>query len=556
MNDARDETGDAAGLVIVNGQVLTADRRHPRAEAVAIRAAKIAAVGSNDEALRAAPDAEVIDAAGRTVLPGLVDAHNHFLATGESLGMADVRYPKVASVADLVEALSAEAGRADMRPGGCLRAYGFDHAKYGRVPTRWDLDRAAPGSPVLVGHVSGHYVLANSLAIERAGVTENTPDPPGGRIDRDERGLPTGLFRDAAMALVQPAAVDVGHHGPNFHVAADPGELTAAVQRAGTAYLAAGLTTVCDAQVTSRELAAYREARAHGRLLVRTVCMPLSHQFGSYQATGLAGPFGDEWLSVGPMKFYCDGSLIGGTAAFSAQATAGRRDAGHGAGGGAGLLYWDPVGFAEAIERAHMEGWQVGVHAQGDAAIGIVLEAFTRAQNARPSADPRFRIEHCGYPTDAQLARMRDLGVIAVCQPSYLYDSGDEFLDAMPGIAHGLQPLRAELDLGIRVVLSSDSDVASYRPLDTIAAAVRRRTRSGRAIGPDQALTVAEAVLAHTIDAAFAIGAEQRLGSLEPGKLADLVILGGDMLGCPAEEITGLGADITVIAGRVAHEAD
>src|SRR5579859_4278978 len=547
----------AAGLVIVNGQVFTADRSHPRAEAVAMRGAKIAAVGSNDEARKAAPDATVIDAAGRTVLPGLVDAHNHFLATGESLGMADVRYPKVASIAGLVEALAAAAAQSGFRSGDFLRAYGFDHAKYERAPTRWDLDRAAPGSPVLVGHISGHYVLANSLAMERAGVTENTPDPPGGRIDRDERGLPTGLFRDAAMVLVQPAAVDVGHHGPNFHVAADPAELTAAVERAGTAYLAAGLTTVCDAQVTSRELTAYRQARAQGRLLVRTVCMPLSHQLGSYQATGLAGPFGNEWLSLGPMKFYCDGSLIGGTAAFSALA-ADSRDPGHlagsqagtgagtAAGAGAGLLFWDPAEFAEAIEQAHLAGWQVGVHAQGDAAIGLALDAFTRAQHARPSADPRFRIEHCGYPTDAQLARMRDLGVIAVCQPSYLHDSGDDFLDAMPGIAHRLQPLRAELDLGIRVVLSSDSDVASYRPLDTIAAAVRRQTRNGRAIGPDQALTVAEAVLAHTIDAAFAIGAEHRLGSLEPGKLADLVILGGRLLECPAEEISSLGVDITV----------
>ena len=345
--------------------------------------------------------------------------------------------------------------------------------------------------------------------------------------------------------------MDVGHHGPNFHVAVDPGELIAAVERAGTAYLAAGLTTVCDAQVTSREMAAYREARAQGRLLVRTVCMPLSHQLGNYEATGLAGPFGDEWLSVGPMKFYCDGSLIGGTAAFSAHVTTASQDYRD----GAGLLFWDPAQFAEAIEEAHLAGWRIGVHAQGDAAIGLVLDAFARAQNARADTDPRFRIEHCGYPTDAQLARMRDLGVIAVCQPSYLHDSGDEFLDAMPAIAHRLQPLRAELDLGIRVVLSSDSDVASYRPLDTIAAAVRRQTRTGRQIGPDQALTVQEAVLAHTIDAAFAIGAEHRLGSLEPGKLADLVILGGDLPGCPAEEISGLGVDLTVIAGRVAHEA-
>ncbi len=210
------------GLVIVNGQVLTADRGNTRAEAVAIRGAKIAAVGSNDEARQAAPDAQVIDAAGRTVLPGLVDAHNHFLATGESLGMADVRYPKVATVEGLVEVLAAAAGEAGARSSGHVRAHGFDHAKYERVPTRWDLDRAAPDSQVLVGHVSGHYVLASSLAIERAGIDENSSDPPGGRIDRDEQGVPTGLFRDAAMALVQPTAVDIGHHGPNFHVAGDP----------------------------------------------------------------------------------------------------------------------------------------------------------------------------------------------------------------------------------------------------------------------------------------------------------------------------------------------
>jgi predicted amidohydrolase YtcJ len=558
--------GDA-GLVIINGQVLTAHRGRPRAEAIAIRGTEIVAVGDNDVARQAVPGAEVIDAERRTVLPGLIDAHNHFLATGESLTSVDVRYPRVASVDELVAAIAAEAERGGAAPGGLLHAYGFDYARYARMPTRWDLDRAAPGHPVLVGHISGHYVLASSLAMQRSGITDSTPDPPGGRIDRDDQGRPTGLFRDAAMALVQPAAVDIGHHGPNFHTAADPGELVAAVERAGTAYLAAGLTTVCDAQVTSRELAAYRDARAQGRLAVRTVCMPLSHQASQYEAIGLASPFGDEWLSLGPMKFYCDGSLIGGTAAFGHDAVAptdvrgsenpagARGDEGEPKDNGAGVLFWDPAEIAAAIERAHLAGWQIGVHAQGDAAIGIVLDAFAQAQRARPTLDPRFRIEHCGYPTRAQLAAMRDLNVIAVCQPGYLHDSGDNFLDAMPGVAHRLQPLRAELDQGIRVVLSSDSDVASYRPLDTISAAVNRRTRSGRPIGPDQALTAEEAVLAHTIDAAFAIRLERRIGSLAPGKLADLVILGGDLLGCAPSQISDLGVDVTVIGGKVAHQA-
>jgi predicted amidohydrolase YtcJ len=551
-------------LVIINGQVLTADRGRPRAEAVAIRGAEIVAVGGNDEAIQAVPGAEVIDARRRTVLPGLIDAHNHFLATGESLASVDVRYPKVGSVDGLIAAIAAAAEQGDAAPGGLLHAHGFDHAKYERMPTRWDLDSAAPGHPVLVGHISGHYVLASSLAMHHSGITDATPDPPGGRIDRDERGRPTGLFRDAAMALVQPAAVDIGHHGPNFHTAADPADLVAAVERAGAAYLAAGLTTVCDAQVTSREIAAYRDARAQGRLAVRTVCMPLSHQASQYQAVGMAGPFGDEWLSLGPIKFYCDGSLIGGTAAFSEDAAARSKAPGAGdlADGGnsreiaaGGLLYWEPGELAAAIEQAHLASWQIGVHAQGDAAIGVVLDAFARAQRTRPTADPRFRIEHCGYPTRAQLAAMRDLGVLAICQPGYLHDSGDQFLDAMPGIAHWLQPLRAELDVGIRVVLSSDSDVASYRPLDTIGAAVNRRTRSGRPIGPDQALTAEEAVLAHTIYAAFAIRAEDRIGSLEPGKLADLVILGGDLLGCAPGQISGLGVDVTVIGGQVAFQA-
>jgi predicted amidohydrolase YtcJ len=558
-------TSDAAGLeagrrepslAIVGGRVFTAARERPWAEAVAIRGERIVAVGTAGEVRATVPGAEVIDAAGRTVLPGLIDAHNHFLATGESLAAIDVRYPKVASVEDLVAVIAAAAReRGDAAPGGTdsgcggyLRAHGFDHAKYDRAPTRWDLDRAAPRYPVLVGHVSGHYVLANSLAMERMGVTDTTPTPAGGRIDRDESGRPTGLFRDAAMGLIQPAAVDIGHHGPNFHVAADPADLVAAVGRAGRAYLAAGLTTVCDAQVTSRELGAYRDARAQGSLPVRTVCMPLSHQLDAYREIGLAAPFGDEWLSVGPMKFYCDGSLIGGTAAFSEQS---------GLSTGHDVLFWEPEAFAGAIEQAHRAGWQVGVHAQGDRAIGIVLGAFARVQRTARAADPRFRIEHCGYPTPVHLGVMRDLGVIAVCQPGYLYDSGDDFLDRMghqvTGPAHRLLPLRDALNLGVRVVLSSDSDVASYRPLDTIAAAVDRRTRSGRAIGSDQALTVTEAVLAHTIDAAHAVRAERRIGSLEPGKLADLVILGGDLMRCRPAEIRDLSVDITVLAGRVAH---
>lgn len=530
-------------IAIVNGSIFTSDPDQPWAQAVGVAGDRISVVGSTDAVLRASEDAEVVDVAGRTVLPGFVDAHNHFLATGESLGSLDVRFPGVRSIAGLVSAI-ARACRS-RAPGEMVRAHGYDDAKYERPPTRWDLDTAAPSHPVLVGHVSGHYVLANSQAMERRNVSESAVDPPGGLLDRDLQGRLTGVFRDAATALVEPTVVDIGRHGPNFHVAATTGELVAAVERAGIAFLEAGLTTVCDAQVTSRELAAYREARRQGRLPLRTVCMPLSHQIESYETLGLSGPFGDEWLSIGAMKFYCDGSLIGGTAAFTVPyGKQGELE---------GVLFWEPEDLAAAIERAHGNGWQVGVHAQGDRAIGIVLDAFEGALRTHPRDDPRFRVEHGGYPTDDQLARMRDLGAFLVAQPSYLRDSGDDFLERLPGRAHRLEPLRTALELGVPVVLSSDSDVASFRPMDTIASAIQRETLSGSFLGVDQALTVEEAVRSHTIEAARAIRAEERLGSIEAGKLADIVVIDGDLFGSAPEEIRELAIGMTMIGGRIAH---
>jgi predicted amidohydrolase YtcJ len=320
-----------------------------------------------------------------------------------------------------------------------------------------------------------------------------------------------------------------------------------AAERAGRAFLAAGLTTVCDAQVTSRELGAYREARRLGRLPVRTICMPLSHQLDSYQSIGMAGPFGDDWLSIGAMKFYADGSLIGGTAAFSAP---------YGEHGEfPGVLYWEPEAFRAAISRAHRAGWQIGVHAQGDRAIAMTLDAVAAACAAHPRPDPRHRIEHAGFPTAAQITRMAELGIVTVNQPTYLHDSGDEFLRRLGERASRLLPLRAEIDRGVTVVLSSDSDVASFRPLDTIANAVRRTTASGSAIGANQRLSVQEALRAHTADAAFALRREREIGSIQPGKLADLVVLEQDLAGLPPADIPAVPVSMTMVDGAIVHQA-
>ena len=539
------------GLVLLNGRVFTARPGEPPfSGGVAIVGDRIIAVGG-DAALRAVapPDAQQIDLDGKTVLPGFIDPHDHLAFTGAELAAVDVRYPGVASIADLVERIAEVAERTP--DGTWIRAVGVNPEQFpdGRLPTRWDIDQATRVHPVLVQHMSGHHALANSLALEKRGVTDTTPDPAGGRLVRDDRGRVTGYCLDAAQALVVPVAVDIGHHGPGFHDDAPLDEIVGDIDRASRAYLAAGITSIVDAQVTSRELDGYRTARGRGLLGVRVTAMPISSQLDEYLSIGLAGPFGDERLAIGPMKFYSDGALTGGTAAFSAPYGP--------AGEFSGSLYWPSEDdFRDAIVRAHAAGWQIGVHAQGDRAIDRVLDAYEAALKAHPRDDHRHRIEHCGGPRPDQLERMARLGVWAIGQPRYFWDAGDAWLASLDATrVHRLQPYREMIDAGVRFALSSDAPVASYRPLDTIASAVTRATVGGAAIGEGQALSVEEALRASTHDAAMCYFADDHLGTLEVGKLADVVVLDGDPFTTVAERLNEMAVELTVLGGEIVYEA-
>jgi predicted amidohydrolase YtcJ len=492
----------------------------------------------------------VIDAGGGSILPGFIDPHNHLAFTGAELASVDVRFPGVASIADLVARIAEAAERAP--DGSWIRAVGLNPEMFpdGRLPTRWDIDEATRVHPVLVQHMSGHHVLANSVALEVRDLRDDATDPEGGRLVRDDRGRLTGYCLDAAQALVVPPGVDIGHHGPGFHDDAPVDEVVGDIERGAAAYLAAGITSIVDAQVTRRELSGYRAARERESLGVRVTAMPISSQLDEYESLGIAGPFGDDRLAIGPMKFYADGALTGGTAAFTAP---------YGPKGEfTGSLYWtSESAFQAAIARAHAAGWQIGVHAQGDRAIERVLDAFEGALARQPRADHRHRIEHCGGPRPDQLDRMARLGIIAIGQPRYFWDAGDAWLGVFDADrAHRLQPYREMIGAGVRFALSSDAPVASYRPLDTIAAAVGRRSVSGATIGADQALTVEEAVRACTLDAAASYFADDRLGSLEIGKLADVVVLDGDLFASSPQGIAGLGVDMTLVGGAVAYRSE
>ena len=534
-SDGRDAT--SRPTIYANAQVFTGRRSEPWVEACAVRGRDVLDVGDLADVRARWGDAEEVDLGGATVLPGLIDAHNHFLSTGESLASLDLRYPGVDSAAALLRVIR-DAAQQTPR-GETISGFGFDNAKYD-LPSLHELDATAGDHRVQLFHTSGHNVLVNSVVLADAEIDEHVEDPPGGRFVRDATGRLTGLCLDAACGAVVPTDVDIGSHGPNFHTRAPIDTLVAAVDRASRAFLAAGLTCVADAQVTSRELHAYRTARDRGVLGVRTVCMPLSHQLEAYREIGLAGPFGDDHLSVGHLKVYADGSLTGGTAAFSE---------GLGVRGQEASLFHDPEALVPLIEAAWVDGWRVGVHAQGDLAISLVLDGFERGSARRSLGDPRPRIEHCGFPTSAGIGRMRSLGVTAVNQPSYLFDFGDEYAASLGEHIHDLQPWRDELDAGLRVVISSDSDVSSYRPLTTIANAMLRRTREGSVLGPRHRLTLEEALLAHTADAAYAVGLEHRIGSLGPTKAADLVILASDLRSTDPAEIAEIPIIATIVDG-------
>ncbi len=534
-------------LVLAGGQIMTCDPRRPDPEAVGVRDGWIVAVGPATE-VRAATGAGAgeIDLAGATLVPGFIDAHNHFLATAESFSAIDARDPSVHSTADLMVLVDAAAERTE--PGRWVRGFGMDFTRFedGRPPTRWDLDKVTTEHPVVILHVSGHYALVNSRALEARGIGDDVRDPVGGSFERDEGGRPTGLLRDTATNLVLQLSVDIGNHGPNFHTAVPLDDMVALLDEGSSRYLAAGLTTICDPQVTSRELTAYREARKRGALRVRTVCLPLSSQLDGYEAIGLAGPFGDDRLRIAGMKFYTDGAITGGTAVFGRPIGA--------RGQYPGTLYHEPSEMRDLLVRAARSGWQLAIHTMGDRAMGIMLDGVEAAR-ARSDGDHRDRIEHCTWPTPDQIGRIARLGMIPVTQPGSIRELGDIWREQLGARIERANPLREEIEAGIPIVISSDAFVQSYRPLDTIGAAMRRVTPSGVHVGADQELTLDEALAAHTINAARALRMEDRLGSIEPGKRADLVVLEGDLRATPAESLGKLGIRMTILDGEVVHGA-
>ena len=544
-----------ADLVVLNGKVITVDARGSIAQAVAIRDGRIVAVGTN-AAVRElqAASTRVVDAAGRTVIPGLIDSHVH--ALGAAPVEAVTPFRTLSSIREIQDWIRAQADRLPA-PAWIWTTRVFPtRVREGRFPTREELDAAAPGRAVAV---DGAYAFVlSTAALEAAGVTADTPDPPGAAIVRRADRTPTGLLRNAGrmLARFRPAPP-----------ATPPLDQIDALHRA---YLASGITSIVERGATVDGYRAYAALMKAGRLRVRatvTLMLPAGLAAADAARTIAALPLapreGDDRLKVGPLKLTVDGGILLGTSYMREPYGPRSRDL-YGAQGASyrGFLSSEPDAIRAVMAAGHARGWQMAAHVTGDAGVDVVLDAFEAAQRAHPRPDPRHTLIHAYFPTPDAARRAASLGVQVDTQPAWLYEDADVLLDALgpSRLAHFIG-LRTWRDAGVRVAINTDHmfgadrDTAMnpFNPFLTMATAVTRKTERGRVIGGDEAVTREQALRMMTIDAAALSFDERDRGSIEVGKLGDLAILSDDLLSCPDERLPRIEADVTIVGGDVVH---
>ncbi|GJG87909.1 amidohydrolase [Gemmatimonadetes bacterium T265] len=534
----------AADLVVVNARVYTADAGRPLATALAVRGGRLAFVGDDGgaRALRG-PATRVVDLGGRTVLPGLVDAHGHLLELGLVLHQVDVAGTR--AYAEVVRRV-AEHARTHVAVAGnaWVLGHGWDQNAWGdtRFPTHDALSAAVPDRPVWLERIDGHAGLANAAAMRAAGVTRETRDPAGGRIERDAAGNPTGVFVDNAQALVARVVPPPS-----------PDEARAALRDATAALHRYGLTGVHDPGEPRAVLELMEEMAGRGELELRTYAMvaddsaALAYYFARGPRSGLAG--GRLWVRA--VKLYADGALGSRGAALLEPYSDDAKNV--------GLLVSAPAHVRDVAVRALRAGFQVCTHAIGDRANRLVLDAYEAALQEVPTADHRFRIEHAQILHHDDVPRFARLGVIPSMQASH--QTSDMYWAATrlgEGRLFGAYAWRSLLDAGSIVPNGSDFPVEQVNPLISFHAAVSRQDAAGWPAGgwhPEQRMTRDEALRSVTLWPAMAAFQERDLGSLTAGKYADFVVLDRDVMRAAPEEILGARVLATYVGGRAVYEA-
>jgi len=532
----------AADLIVTNARIWTVDPALPTAQAVAIIGDRIVAVGSSAEidAWRGS-QTHVIDASGKRLVPGFNDAHVHFVDGGEQLD--SVQLTDATSSDEFVRRIAAFA-RA-LPNGDWIKEGDWDETKWipAQLPTRQMIDAVTPDNPVFVYRYDGHMALANSIALKLAGITAQTPDPPGGVIVRDAQGNPTGALKDAAVNFVEKIIPPLSHE-QRLHAA-----------RRALAYAASlGVTSVQHMNPNRADIAVYSELDDLGELTTRIYAAPLIDEVDDQVKIGFRRAFGDSFLRIGAVKAYADGSLGSRTAYFFDPYTDEP--------GNRGLLseLMQPLSLMrERMMKADAAGLQVCTHAIGDRGISMILDLYQEIVQAHGSADRRLRIEHAQHMAAKDFDRFAQLHVIASVQPYQAIDDG-RWAEARIGHdrASRTYAFRTFLNHGVHLAFGTDWDVAPLNPLLGIDAAVTRATLDGKNPAgwfPEQKLTVAEAVEAYTMGSAYAEFQEKEKGSITRGKLADMVLLSDDIFSIVPEKIRDVKVAETIVGGKVVWDA-
>ena len=513
----------AADLVLKNASVITMDPRCPAAELVAIKDNGILLVAGNEELEQVkGAKTRVIDCQGKTVVPGFNDAHCHIFSFIRKLRSLNLSPSSVGSIADIKAAIRRRAQ--SIPPGNWLT--GTDYNEFylaeKRHPNRWDIDEAAPQHPVVLAHRSLHACVLNSLALSLAGITRETPEPPGGLIARElDTGEPSGLLFEMLGYIREKVLPPLSEE-----------ELTNGIALANRHYLSMGITSLQEATATNdfarwQTLQRFKDS---GKLESRVSMLFGIEALSQFQEAGLALGSGDSQLRLGGVKL-----ILGETT---------------------GQLQPSQPELNQQALTAHQAGFQLAIHCIEQSTVEAAIAALEYISGQPPLAERRHRLEHCSECPSELLKRLIELKAVVVTQPPFIYYSGERYLATLPASQLGwLYRIKSFLDGGLIVAGSSDSPVVSDNPLVGIYAAVTRRAESGQELLPQERISAEEALAMYTVNAAYASFEESIKGSIAQGKLADMVVLSADPIESPPEQIKDIQVEMTIIDGKVAWEA-
>lgn len=521
-------------LILHNGNLWTVNDKLPRAQAIAISNGRILAIGTDSEVLSLAGAlSKKIDLGGKPVLPGFIDAHAHPCESGvEHLRMVACDKD---SIADIQSALRQRA--AQTPPGQWVMGFLYDDGKTPHPISRQELDSAVPDHPVLVRHRGGHTIFVNSLALKNAGIDEKTPDPAGGRYEHDSSGQLTGHVADHA---IEPF-LKLTAFTPSRDDYREGAKLISRI------FTSKGVTSAGDADASTENLQGYQDCRDAGELRLR-VCSHMSVRvLDRMIAAGVHTGFGDEWLRIGAVKQYADGSISERTAWLSEPYI------------GMANYHGLEVGTREELyensRKAHAAGWQLATHANGDLAIDKTLSVYEQVQHELPTPDPRYRLEHCTLLNDSLLQRMHNLNAVPVPFSGYVYFHGDVLhFYGEPRTEH-MFPMRDFLSHGLRPADSSDYTASPSDPMMWLRSQVTRTDMKGNVWGANQRISLEEAIRCGTINGAYSTFEEQTKGSLEPGKFADLIVLTEDPFKTDAMNLNKIAIERTMVGGKWVFES-